>query len=72
MRKIYAGFSLFLLTLPSYAYLDPGSVSIAIQGILAGIAGIAATYKLWFFKVKKIFSFKKKGLLDDEKKPSKK
>jgi len=61
----------FLFITPSYAYLDPGSVSIAIQSVLASIAGLAASYKLWFFRLKKFFSFKKNSFVDDKKNSSK-
>ncbi len=37
---------------PAYAYLDPGSGSIILQGILAAIAGILATIKLYWRKLK--------------------
>ena len=45
---------------PSFAYIDPGSISLALQAILAAIAGLASTYRLWIYKVKKFFGFKKK------------
>tara|TARA_B100000767_G_scaffold249231_1_gene250659 strand:+ start:108 stop:329 length:222 start_codon:yes stop_codon:yes gene_type:complete len=44
----------------AYAYLDPGSISIVLQSILAAIAGVGATYRLWIFKVKNFFGKKKK------------
>ena len=44
------------LSTSAYAYLDPGSISLAVQGILAAIAGLAATYRLWIFKFKEFFS----------------
>jgi hypothetical protein len=46
----------FIFCSPAHAYLDPGSISIVLQAILAAIAGIAATYRLWVFKVKSFFS----------------
>ena len=49
---------LFLPT-PAFAYLDPGSISLALQAIIAGFAGLLATYKLWFFKIKGLFFGKK-------------
>tara|TARA_B100000963_G_C22126402_1_gene451311 strand:- start:59 stop:307 length:249 start_codon:yes stop_codon:yes gene_type:complete len=60
--------ALLLLALPSpaYAYLDPGSISIALQGILAGLAGLAATYRLWIYKIKSLFTFAKKDNLKDK------
>ena len=45
---------------PAYAYLDPGSFSIVLQSILAAIAGVGATYRLWISKVKNFFRKKKK------------
>lgn len=36
----------------AYAYLDPGSISIVLQAVLAAIAGVVATYRLWLFKFK--------------------
>lgn len=37
---------------PAYAYLDPGSGSIILQGILAAIAGTLAAIKLYWHKLK--------------------
>ena len=51
---------IFVFFSPAYAYIDPGSVSIFLQTILAGIAGIFATYRLWIFKIKNFFKKKKK------------
>ena len=45
---------------PAHAYLDPGSISILLQSILAAIAGVGATYRLWISKVKNFFRKKKK------------
>ena len=50
----------FSLSSPAYSYLDPGSISIVLQSILVAIAGVAATYRLWLFKVKNFFSKIKK------------
>jgi len=41
---------------PAYAYLDPGTFSIILQSILAAIAGIAATYKMWVYKLKNLMT----------------
>ncbi len=45
---------------PAHAYLGPGSISILLQSILAAIAGVGATYRLWISKVKNFFRKKKK------------
>lgn len=57
--------NLFLLNKHAFAYIDPGSASLAIQGILAAIAGGFATIKLWGSKIKSFFRSNKK---DEEKK----
>lgn len=45
---------------PAYAYLDPGTGSILIQGLLAAIAGAAMTIKLYWRRIVQIFSSKSK------------
>ncbi len=59
--KINLVLALFLFFIePAWAYLDPGSVSLWLQVILAGIAAIATTSKFWWFRlkdfIKKIFT----------------
>ncbi len=68
--KIYVSllFLFFALCSPAHAYLDPGSISIVLQSILAAIAGVAATYRLWLFKVKNFFGkMRKKRKIEDQK-----
>ena len=68
MKLIYKKFNLFVISFyfycilfsPAYAYLDPGSFSIVLQTILAAIAGVGATYRLWISKIKNLFRKKKK------------
>jgi len=40
------------LTTPAYAYLDPGTGSVMVQGLLAGFAGVLAILKLYWQRVK--------------------
>lgn len=40
----------------SYAYLDPGTGSIILQGLIAGIAGAATVASLYWHKIKAFFS----------------
>lgn len=56
----YCVLLLFLPT-PAFAYLDPGSISLVLQAIIAGFAGLLATYKLWIFKIKSLFFRKKES-----------
>jgi len=49
----------FLITMsfatPAYAYLDPGTGSIILQGIIASIAMISLTAKMYWYKLTSFF-----------------
>lgn len=51
----------FILSLskPGYAYIDPGTVSIVVQALVAGAAAAAATFRYWINWVKGLFGFLK-------------
>ena len=51
---------IFIFFSPAYAYLDPGTFSIVLQSILAAIAGVAATYKMWAYRLKNLLNKLKK------------
>jgi hypothetical protein len=40
---------------PAHAYLDPGTGSILLQGILGGIAGAAVVLRLYWARLKSFF-----------------
>lgn len=46
------------LTAPAFAYLDPGTVSMLLQGIIAAIAGGITVVSLYYHRLKAFF-FKK-------------
>jgi len=46
--------------MPLVAYLDPGTGSILLQGLVAGVAGGIVAVKLYWGKVKHFFPFAKK------------
>lgn len=48
---IVAAAVLVALSTPAYAYIDPGSGSMILQGVLAAIAAIAVTAKLWWHRL---------------------
>lgn len=41
-----------LVTFPAYAYLDPGTGSVLLQGLLAGFAGVVAVIKIYWVQLK--------------------
>ena len=48
---------LFILApAPAFAYLDPGTGSMIIQGIIGGIAGLLVVGKLYWQKIVSLFS----------------
>jgi hypothetical protein len=59
MKSISILFTATLLvvapTEQAFAYLDPGTGSIILQGLLAVIAGTAVTLRLYWSKVKDFF-----------------
>ena len=58
--KLAIGSLSFLgFTTPAYAYLDPGTGSIILQGLIAGVAGALVVVKLYWSRLKTFFSSKK-------------
>ncbi len=49
---LYVMVSPLFLTEDAYAYLDPGTGSILLQGLIAGIAAGLVVIKLYWYKVK--------------------
>jgi hypothetical protein len=49
-----------IIATPAYAYLDPGTGSMILQGIIAGVAMISMTFKLWWYKLTSVFKRSKK------------
>ena len=46
-------------TSPAYAYLDPGTGSVLLQGLIGGIAAVMAFLSIYWQKVKAFFSKEK-------------
>ena len=61
MKKIYLGLIIyFMFTVNAHAYLDPGTGSIIISAIVAGLLTIKTYWRMLKEKIKVIFSKKKK------------
>tara|TARA_B110000467_G_C17935744_1_gene272204 strand:+ start:136 stop:357 length:222 start_codon:yes stop_codon:yes gene_type:complete len=59
---ILTTYFIFFNTSYAYAYLDPGSATLILQGILAFIAGLVVTIKMWFYHVLNFLNIIKKKL----------
>lgn len=46
---------------PAHAYLDPGTGSMILQGVLAAIAAAAVVTKLYWYRISRFFGFSKKN-----------
>ena len=42
--------------LPAHAYLDPGTGSMLIQAVIGAIAAVGVTLRLYWYKIKLMFS----------------
>jgi len=56
---VYAFPTVIVLIKPAYAYLDPGTGSILLQGLIAAVAGGMAAVGMYWIKIKNFFSRKK-------------
>ena len=52
--------------LPAFAYLDPGTGSIILQGLIAGLAAAAVVMKTYWYKIKSFFGKSDAKTLADE------
>ena len=56
-----------LFPVSAFAYLDPGTGSIILQGLIAGLAAAAVVMKTYWYKIKSFFvKSDSKSLLDDD------
>lgn len=49
----------FALVQPAYAYIDPGTGSAILQGILAGVVTLGVVLKLYWHKLLKLVGIRK-------------
>ena len=58
---------LFLTVSSAHAYLDPGTGSIILQGLIAALAAGAVFVKIYWYKLLTLLGIKKKADFDDDK-----
>ena len=56
LKFLFLIFGLISYTSPAYAYLDPGTGSMLLQGLIGGIAAAIAFLSIYWQKVKAFFS----------------
>lgn len=64
---LLAGVTLLLFAVPAHAYLDPGSGSAILQGILGALAAIAITLKLYWHRFLRLIGLRKPTQAESEK-----
>jgi hypothetical protein len=55
-RVLGLSFLCIAISSPAYGYIDPGTGSLIIQGVIGAIAAIGVTLKLYWHKLKLFFS----------------
>ena len=60
MKFLSLTFGLIFYNSPVYAYLDPGTGSMLIQGLIAGAAAVMSFVSLYWHKIKSLFGKKEK------------
>ncbi len=73
MKKMYIVSTLLtglvvnqLLVTNAYAYLDPGTGSALLQGVLAAVAAIAVTAKLYWHRLLRFFGIRKSEKMPEQ------
>ena len=59
LRILFLIFGLISYTSPAYAYLDPGTGSMLVQGLIGGVAVVMSFLSIYWQKVKAFFSKEK-------------
>ena len=64
---VIAFFCATLMSGKAFAYLDPGTGSMILQGVIAGVALAWFTIKMYWYKITSLFGRKPpENLLDDD------
>ena len=56
LKFLFLIFGIISYTSPAYAYLDPGTGSMLVQGLIAGVAVVMSFLSIYWQKVKAFFS----------------
>jgi len=64
-RALIVAVVLILLPAPALAYIDPGTGSFVIQGIIAAVVGAGLAVKVFWHRIKSVFTGKSAAEDDD-------
>ena len=56
---VFAVWVIFVCASPAYAYVDPGTGSMAVQLLLGGVAGVAVLLRLSWHRVLSMFGLRR-------------
>ena len=57
---IFSFFLIMTTVQPAFAYLDPGTASVVLQGLIGGVAAGVGFFSLYYSKIKQFFSNRRK------------
>jgi hypothetical protein len=61
-RNLVLGCALLLYVMPAHAYIDPGTGSALIQGVIAAVAAVGITARLYWHRIAEFMRrFRKKS-----------
>lgn len=66
LKRQIASILIISASAPAYGYIDPGTGSLIIQGVIGAIAAIGVTLKIYWHKVRVFFSSGNKKQVDIE------
>lgn len=65
-HRFLIGLSFFLYGTQAHAYIDPGTGSALIQGLIAAVAAIGVTLKLYWHRIMRFFGLGESEDIDDQ------
>tara|TARA_S200000501_G_C20823664_1_gene744023 strand:- start:720 stop:953 length:234 start_codon:yes stop_codon:yes gene_type:complete len=68
MKKIIILFILTIYPSFAFAYIDPGTISIVLQGLIGAIAAIIVALKIYWYKILNLLGIQKKINIDQNNK----
>ncbi len=72
LNSAFIALTLLACPQPAFAYIDPGTGSMLLQGLLAGVAGLIVVLKLYWFRIKNFFFPKSTDITSIEPEPAEK